>query len=80
MDGVEWEIKCPKGSSKRTIEENFRKAVQQSKYIIFDLRQIKLAEQTCITQLEREFSVRPYLKRLYVIRKNGELLSYPNKD
>ena len=80
MDGVEWEIKCPNGSSKRTIEENFRKAVQQSKYIIFDLRQIKLAEQTCLNQLEKEFKVRPYLKRLLVIRKNGELLSYPNKD
>ena len=27
MDGQEWEIKCPQGSSKRTIEQNFRQAL-----------------------------------------------------
>ena len=38
MDGLEWEIKSPIGNSKRTIETNFRQAVKQSRYIIFDLR------------------------------------------
>ena len=33
MDGVEWEIKSPVGKSKRTIEQSFRKAVMQSRYI-----------------------------------------------
>ena len=28
MEGVEWEMKCPFGNGKRTIEDNFRKAVQ----------------------------------------------------
>lgn len=79
MDGVEWEMKCPKGNSHRTIEENFRKAIQQSKYIIFDLRLIKVPEKQCITQLEKEFFSRPYLERLYIICKDGTLLSYPNK-
>ncbi len=79
MDGVEWETKCPVGNGKRTIEENFRKAVKQSKYLIFDLRKIKIPEKQAITQLEREFSARPYLKRLLIIRKNGELLTYPPK-
>ena len=77
MDGVEWEIKGPQGGSRKTIEDNFRKAVQQSRYIIFDLRRIKLPEKQCISQLEREFYVRPYLKRLYVICKSGKLLKYP---
>ena len=79
MDGVEWEMKCPFGSGKRTIEENFRKAVKQSKYIIFDLRQVKLPEKHCLSQLKKEFSARPYLKRLYIIRRNGELLDWPEK-
>ncbi len=77
MDGVEWEMKCPIGDSKRTIETNFRKAVLQSKYIIFDLRRIKVPEKLCLSQLEKEFSSRKYLKRMYVIRKNGELKIYP---
>ena len=79
MEGVEWEMKCPVGNGKRTIEYNFRKAVQQSKYIIFDLRHVKIPEKQCISQLEKEFYSRNYLKKLYVIRKNGELLVYPPK-
>ena len=77
MDGQEWEIKSPDGSSKRTIETNFRKAIKQSRYIIFDLRRIKLPEKNCIAQLEKEFNSRPYLKKLYIIKKNGELITYP---
>ena len=80
MDGVEWEMKAPVGSSKRTIEVNFRKAVKQSKYIIFDLRAINVPEKQCIAQLEKEFNGRHYLKKMYVIRKNGELLEYPKND
>ena len=79
MDGLEWEIKSPTGSSKRTIESNFRQAVKQSHYIIFDLRRIKVPEKQCLVQLEREFAMRQYVKRLLVIRKNGDLLEYPKK-
>lgn len=74
MDGVDWEIKCPTGSSKRTIERNFRNAVSQSRYIIFDLRKIKVPESLCLSQLDREFHARTYLKRLLVIKKGGELI------
>ena len=80
MDGVEWEMKSPQGDSKRTIESNFRKAVTQAKYIIFDLRRTKLPEKLCIGQLEKEFNARKYLKRLYVICKNGELKKYPQSS
>ena len=30
MDGVEWEIKCPEGEGKRTIEKIIKKAEKQS--------------------------------------------------
>ncbi len=79
MDGLEWEMKAPTGSGKRNIEYNFRKAVAQSKNIIFDLRHVKIPEQQCIAQLEKEYSERPYLNKLYVIKKNGELLTYSQK-
>ena len=35
MDDIEWEIKCPEGSCKRTIEKNIVKAELQSHIIIF---------------------------------------------
>ena len=81
MDGVEWEIKCPHGSSeKNTIESNFRKAITQSRYLIFDLRHVKLPEKLCITQLEREFGMRKYLKKMLIICKNGKLRMYPDSE
>ena len=79
MDGVSWEIKCPRGKSKRTIENNFRKANRQSENIIFDLRKIRLPEVTCISQLKKEFGFRSHVKRLLIIKKNGELISIVRK-
>ena len=76
MDGVEWEIKCPRGNSRRTIENNMRKALLQSNNIIFDLRHIKMYEERCISQLKDEFNKRSQLKKLYIIKKNGELLLF----
>lgn len=76
MDGVEWEIKCPEGSSKRTIENAIRTAVRQSKSIIIDLRRIQLSDSSSVSNLEKEFNGRKYIKRIYVIRKNGSLLLY----
>ena len=74
MDGFEWEIKSPQGSSKRTIENNFRNAVAQSRYIIFDLRRVKLHDNQCTAKLEREFKARKYLKRMLIIKKDGTLI------
>ena len=76
MDGVEWEIKCPEGNSKRTIENAIRTAVRQSKSIIIDLRRIQLSDSSSVSNLEKEFNGRKYIKRIYVIRKNGSLLLY----
>jgi len=41
---------------------------------------IKYLEEKCIAKLEKEFRINSQLKRLYVIKKNGELLSYPIKS
>ena len=78
MHGKEWEIKSPQGKAKRTIEQNYRKAAKQSKYIIFDLRRCPLPESQTLGQLQREFDDR-HTKCLLVILKNGSLLEYPQK-
>ena len=79
MDGVEWEIKCPVGSSKRTIENNLRKALTQSHNVIFDLRHIGISEKNGISQLEKQFYRREDLKRMYIISKAGEFILYLKK-
>ena len=75
MDGIEWEIKAPKGKGKRNIEKNYHNASLQSMNIIFDLRRIKLSDEQCLNQLEIEFKDK-HTKRLLVIKKNGELVEY----
>lgn len=79
MIGVAWEVKCPQGKGKRTIENNFRNAAKQSRNIIIDLRRIQLEESICLPQIERELKGRPYIKRLWVIRKNGALRDFTAK-
>lgn len=76
MNGVAWEIKSPIGKSKRTIEQSFRKAVLQSRYIIFDLRRANLHETQCINELKHRFNTKTYVKRLLIIKKDGELLEF----
>ena len=76
MDGVSWEIKCPKGKSKRTIENNFRKAKQQAENIIFDLRRINIPEEKCMLELKRRFAQKRDVKRLLIIKKSGEILKF----
>ena len=80
MDGVEWEIKCPVGDSKRTIENNMRKAIKQSHNVIFDLRHMGMSDSQCVSQLEQQFNKRSQLRRLFIIKRNGELLSYSKKN
>ena len=77
MDGLEWEIKCPTGRSKRTIENNIVAAEKQSSCIIIDLRHIKLPEKFCILQIERLFDHKSRIKRILVITKGLNLLEYP---
>ncbi len=79
MDGLEWEIKCPKGKSRRTIENNMRKAIMQSHNIIFDLRHIKLSEDKSIAKLEHEFKINTRLKKIYIIKKDWTLLFYKKR-
>ena len=76
MDGVSWEIKCPKGKSKRTIENNFRKAKQQAENIIFDLRRINIPEEKCMLELKHRFAQKRDVKRLLIIKKSGEILKF----
>ena len=54
-----------------------QKAAKQSKFIIFYLRRSSLNEANSIKQLEREF-IDHKSKKLLVIKKNGQLLEFPN--
>lgn len=73
MDGIEWEIKSPCGSSKRTLEKNYHKAALQSQNIIFDLRRSGVPEKDAVQRLMAEFRDK-HTKQLLIICKTGELI------
>ena len=80
MDGIEWEIKCPKGHSKRTIENCIRAAQKQSHFIIIDLRRIKLSEKQCLSDIEKNYRTKPGVKRILVINKDLNLIQFPDQS
>ena len=79
MDGTEWEIKCPEGKSKRTIEQILKKGENQSRNIVIDLRWIKIPEKQCLSQIEFNFNTKPKIKRIFIITKGLRLIELPEK-
>ena len=75
-----WETKSPSGESKRTFEDNFRKAIKQSEHIIIDLRRISAKqEKWCIEKLKKENRLSFVVKTLLVITRDGRLLTIKGK-
>jgi len=75
MNGRRWEIKCPTGSSKRTIENLYRSAEGQSENLIFNIRGIKLSESVAISIIRREFDHRiRKIKRIIIITKDKKII------
>lgn len=74
MNGLEWEIKAPKGEGKWLIKNTLKKAQHQSENIIIDLRRIKIPEDKCLPSINREFLHSKRIKRIIIVTKKGELL------
>jgi len=69
MHGVEWEIKCPTGSSKFTIQRQFQRATKQAKNIIIDTRHSKLDYEYIEKAVHSEIKKRPHIKKIILIDK-----------
>ncbi|MCL2766054.1 MAG: hypothetical protein FWD21_00035 [Peptococcaceae bacterium] len=67
--GVEWELKCPTGASKSTIENQFRRGSRQSRNIIIDTRRTKLDYQTIENRVLFELKKHPSVKKAVLIDK-----------
>jgi len=67
MHDVEWEIKCPHGSSKSTIGNQFRNASRQSKSIIIDTRWTKLDFEVVQNRVINEAKRRTAVKKVILI-------------
>ena len=69
MNGLEWEIKNPKGKGKYVISRNIYNASKQSPNIVLDLRRMSGSYRHYMSEIEREFRASPRTKRLLVVTK-----------
>ena len=79
MIGKMWEVKCHLGSSERTYEDNLRKAIKQSKNVIFDLRRLKSINELKCLKILNKYRNLVGLKNLLVIKRDGRLLTLRGK-
>ena len=75
MIGRMWEVKCPLGSSERTCEDNLRKAIKQSKNVIFDLRRLKPIDESKCLKILNKYRDLVGLRTLLAIKRDGRLLT-----
>lgn len=76
MDGIAWEAKAPVGKGKYTVQNKIQEAVLQSCNIIIDLRRSKMQEEKAVKAYEHEFLNNKGLRRMKIIKKDGELLDF----
>ncbi len=76
MDGRLWEVKCPKGKSSRTIENNLRLALHQSANIILDLRRMdgRVPTSKHMAEIERRFNDAKAIRHLIVITREEKAI------
>ena len=74
--GKKWEIKSPKDSKRRTIENNIRTALKQSSNIIIDLSRINVSEDSCLRYVEDRKGRLGKKYSFLVIKKNKEIVEF----
>jgi len=76
MHGVQWELKCPIGTSKSTIRNQFRRASRQSKNIVIDARRTKLEYSNIEKEVSFQIKERPYIKKVILIDKSEKVIEF----
>lgn len=68
MQGLAWEMKCPQGKSKATLENLVKKATKQSANIIIDLRNTKMDQGLAVKELMRRFNQITSIRRMIIVQ------------
>ena len=72
IDGIIWEIKAPESDKAKVIEKNLRKALHQSKNVVFDSRRMKKLPDMVIQREVRKWcSELRTMKHLIYVNRHG---------
>lgn len=72
--GREWEIKSPKGKTKRTIENCIRHALKQSSNVIIDLAEIGMDQERAIREVRRQNRLVKGKHRMMIVTLAGRII------
>lgn len=74
VNGLIWEIKAPESDKTKVIEKNLRKALHQSKNVIFDARRMKKLPDMVIEREVRKWCCElRTIKHLIYVNRGGEV-------
>jgi hypothetical protein len=76
MNGIEWEMKSPKGKGKYLIQNTLHRALRQSPNIILDIRRLKMKQAESLPKIEKEFQLSKGIKCLIVITKGQKIIDF----
>jgi hypothetical protein len=77
--GLIWEIKSPRGNSKKhTVKDQFDRATGQgARNLVFDGRRTKLPDDYLIKTIGRELNIRRRIRKVVFISKSGIAIEMP---
>jgi hypothetical protein len=75
MFGVQWEIKCPIGTSRVTIKNQFQRGTKQARNIVIDTRRTKMKYESIEKSVLFEMEKRPYIKKVILIDKQKNVIA-----
>ena len=80
INGIEWELKSPRGDGTKTIENTFKKAVKQSKSIVLDFSRIKMNVNQAMSRTKHYLHNNKHgIKRFVVITKNHKIVDFADE-
>lgn len=75
INGTEWEIKAPISDKASAVDKNLRKALHQSKCIIFDSRRMKrISDRAVENELHKSALVLRSMKHLLFVNRQGNVI------
>lgn len=75
MLGEIWEMKAPRSDKASAIDKNVRKALHQSKWVIFDSRRMKkIPDSTVERELRKSAQTLHSMRRLLFINRKAEVI------
>lgn len=74
MDGIEWELKSPKGNSRTTISNQLSRGSKQARNLIIDTSRTKLEDELILRQLQRNIQEHRSVKHLILVTKTQAVI------